>query len=250
MDRVVVTVRLKPGSEPVVRRLLAQGPPFDPGRLAIEHHYVALGDDLAVFVFEGEGVERNLRSLLNDPVRAGGLAAWRPLLIDAPRLAHEAYTWNAEEATMKTILIATDGSPAAEEAVRTGLELAVEQNADVMFVHVVPAVGPGPLGIGVPALVQRPIEASDEAPLAEAERVATAVGVPARSALLQGDVVDEIVALADSLDTDLIVIGSRGHGGVASTLLGSVSRGVMRETRRPVVVVRGASRQEPVPVLA
>ena len=37
---------------------------------------------------------------------------------------------------MKQILVATDGSPSAQEAVEVGLELAKEQGADVTFVHV------------------------------------------------------------------------------------------------------------------
>ena len=39
---------------------------------------------------------------------------------------------------MKQILIATDGSPSAQEAVDVGIELAKEQGADVTFVHVTP----------------------------------------------------------------------------------------------------------------
>ena len=64
-------------------------------------------------------------------------------------------------------------------------------------------------------------------------------GVLARSTLLQGNVVDEIVAYADERDVDLIVLGSRGHGLLAGALLGSVSQGVVRESKLPVVVVRG-----------
>jgi nucleotide-binding universal stress UspA family protein len=64
--------------------------------------------------------------------------------------------------------------------------------------------------------------------------------VPAATKLLRGDPVDEIVAYADSLDVDLLVIGSRGHGALASALLGSVSCGVLRESKRPVLVVRAA----------
>jgi len=59
--------------------------------------------------------------------------------------------------------------------------------------------------------------------------------------LLRGDTVDEIVAYADSHDVDLIVVGSRGHGGLASALLGSVSRGILGESKRPVLIVRAAA---------
>ena len=61
--------------------------------------------------------------------------------------------------------------------------------------------------------------------------------------VLAGDPADEIVAYADNHDVDLIVVGSRGRGTVASTLLGSVSHAVLHEARRPVLVVRGATLQ-------
>lgn len=116
---------------------------------------------------------------------------------------------------MKKIVIATNGSASAAQAVRFGLERDADQGAEAVFVHVAPApdVIPG-----------------------TAEH-----GVPARAELLAGDPVDEIVAHADTIDADLVVVGSRGRGGLASTLLGSVSRDILRETRRPVLVVRGSS---------
>jgi nucleotide-binding universal stress UspA family protein len=65
--------------------------------------------------------------------------------------------------------------------------------------------------------------------------------VTAYQRLLQGDPADEIVAYADIIDADLIGLRSRGHGMVASALLGRVSRGVLREARPPLLVVRGAT---------
>jgi nucleotide-binding universal stress UspA family protein len=141
---------------------------------------------------------------------------------------------------MEKILIATDGSPSAREAVELGLELASEQNAAAIVLHVLPPMDWTRLDRGG---VVRPLP--DELPLSEqialyeAAQVAEANGVDAKVELLAGDPVDEIVALADSADVDLIVVGSRGRGAVASALLGSVSLGVLHEARRPVLIVRG-----------
>ena len=144
---------------------------------------------------------------------------------------------------MKRILVATDGSPSSAEAVAFGSELAVEQEAELIFVHVVPAFDVVPVtgfgGMGG-ALPHEPC-GYDHALLEEAVAVAGEHDIVSTTALLRGDTVDEIVAYADSHDVDLIVVGSRGHGGLASALLGSVSRGILGESRRPVLIVRAAA---------
>ena len=125
---------------------------------------------------------------------------------------------------MQRILIATDGSPSGLEAVEFGLELAAEQGARVTFVHVAPM-----------------LDHSARVRVGAAAELAAARGVSATSEVLAGVPVDEIVAHADTIDADLIVVGSPGP------LLGSVSRGVLDEARRPVLVVRAVHKRGSAP---
>jgi nucleotide-binding universal stress UspA family protein len=144
--------------------------------------------------------------------------------------------------TMKKILIATDGSASSAEALAFGVELAAEHGAAVLFVHVAPALDVLPMagngfGGAIPRVPHKLTE-YDRVSLEQAEQVAADHGVKSSSKVLVGDAADEIVAYADTEDVDMIVVGSRGHGALASALLGSVSRGVMSEAKRPVMIVR------------
>jgi nucleotide-binding universal stress UspA family protein len=69
-------------------------------------------------------------------------------------------------------------------------------------------------------------------------RVKVAGGAVAGTHLRMGAVALEIVALAEELGADLIVMGSRGLGGVRRALMGSVSDSVVRHAHCPVLVVR------------
>jgi nucleotide-binding universal stress UspA family protein len=147
-----------------------------------------------------------------------------------------------EEATVNRILIATDGSPESREAVEFGLELASDQRAEVTLLQVVSppddwtAVDRGALSRPIP----EELRVRRAAALDEAAKLAAEHGVEIFVEVLAGNPADEIVAYADSMDANLIVVGSRGRGAVASALLGSVSRDVLRESRRPVLVVHAA----------
>jgi nucleotide-binding universal stress UspA family protein len=241
MERVAITAQLKEGSEARARELVAAGPPFDPGRAGLAQHGVYVGHDIVVFVFEGDGVAGRLSQLLNDRLNSASFSAWAPLLAEQPRLAHEAYHWDPKEDTMQKILIATDGSESAHEALEFGLELAEEQGATPFIVHVAPAVEVLPYAsFAAPApTVPHQLDEEDRAPLSEAVELAARRGIETKTELLVGNPADEIVAFGHSIDADLIVVGSRGHGAIARVLLGSVSRAVLHESRRPVLVVRG-----------
>ena len=57
--------------------------------------------------------------------------------------------------------------------------------------------------------------------------------------VLEEPAADAILRVAEVRQPDLIVMGSRGHGAVASLLLGSVSHRVLAHAYVPVTVVRG-----------
>ena len=140
---------------------------------------------------------------------------------------------------MNRILIAVDGSASSDAALRSGLEVAEGEGASVVLVHVAPAVERLPVSLfGATASMRHEPNESDRVALDDAAEIAEQQGVPATTKLLIGDPADEIVAYADSQAVDLIVVGSRGLGAFGRMILGSVSRGVLRESRRPVLVVR------------
>ena len=147
---------------------------------------------------------------------------------------------------MKRILIATDGSEPALEAIDFGLELAHEQGAEVTFVHVTApiewAVYPfGPLD----AIPNEAPDVDEDDALRAAMAKAGSSGVSARPVSILGDPVLELPAYAERMEASLIVIGSRGLGGVTSALLGSVSKGVLKHANRPVLIVRAAPAHVP-----
>lgn len=142
---------------------------------------------------------------------------------------------------MKKILVATDGSACANEAVKLGLELAAEQDATPVFVHVVPLFDALPIGGFAPTgAVEHVVTAADRAPLESAAEAARLRGLEPTTRILVGDPAAEIVTYADLIGADLIVVGSRGRGAFKSAILGSVSRGVLNEARIPVLVARRA----------
>jgi nucleotide-binding universal stress UspA family protein len=133
------------------------------------------------------------------------------------------------------IVVAVDGSENSLVAVEWAAGLALLVTAEVVAVHalgLLEALGPGD---PVPSFPHR-----DEIHhLFETNWCAAldAAGVPTRRMLRDGPAVSVILSVADEVDADLIVIGSRGLGGYPELLLGSTSTQVAQNAHLPVIIV-------------
>ena len=137
------------------------------------------------------------------------------------------------------VLLATDGSKDAELATTTAVDLANSTNSELHIVYVAQAVyvpGGASFWSGVPSgyLEQQARKQLD----AMVEKVRSAGGEMAEAHLRVGNAAPEIVALAEEIEAGLIVMGSRGQGGIRRALIGSVSDAVVRHAHCPVLVVR------------
>jgi nucleotide-binding universal stress UspA family protein len=145
------------------------------------------------------------------------------------------------------ILLATDGSREAQLAATTAADLANSTNSELHVVTV--ALGtPDPVYyLHEASLRYETFEQALEAVKGEAQKVIDeqvqkieeAGGTVREAHLRIGERRDQaIVHLAEELAAGLIVLGSRGLGGVRRALIGSVSDSVVRHAHCPVMVVR------------
>jgi nucleotide-binding universal stress UspA family protein len=141
------------------------------------------------------------------------------------------------------ILLATDGSAEAESAAQVAAELADKTGSElhVVYVEVVPyfaQYGAGTL-VGQDRELYEKIEEEAQETLRKLTwQVKVAGGAVAEDHLRMGAPGEEIVGLAEAIGAGLIVMGSRGRGGMKRALMGSVSDSVVRYAPCPVLVVR------------
>lgn len=142
---------------------------------------------------------------------------------------------------MRTVLLATDGSPSATKATGLAIELAAALDATLHIVSAwrAPAYDYGYVPVSyTPELVRAERERAGAALAAAVDR-ADAAGVTTTTDLREGDARDEICAAAEETAADLIVIGAHGRGSMGRMLFGSVSTAVLHHASCPVLVVRG-----------
>ena len=142
-----------------------------------------------------------------------------------------------------SIVVGTDGSDTAQEAVRQATELA--QTVDAQL-NVVSAYEPVPEGRlrderkDAPAELEWSINPREdvEATLAKAAEGVEAAGVKVQTFAREGDPADAILDVAEEQNADLIVVGNKGMTGAKRFLLGSVPNKVSHHAPCSVLIIR------------
>jgi nucleotide-binding universal stress UspA family protein len=74
--------------------------------------------------------------------------------------------------------------------------------------------------------------------LEPAEKILREHGIPFEASFSVGDIAHEIQRYASAHQIDMIVMGSHGHGALASVMLGSIASKVLATAHIPVLIVR------------
>jgi nucleotide-binding universal stress UspA family protein len=145
------------------------------------------------------------------------------------------------------VLLVTDGSEDAELAATTAVGLAKLTDSEL---HVL-AAAPGypSYDVRVPEVVEELRKQAEMILEEQVKKIERAGGEVAQTHVRLGDASKEVVNLAEEVGVGLIVMGSRGLGGIRRALMGSVSDSVVRHAHCPVLVVRGESVSFPTKIL-
>lgn len=137
------------------------------------------------------------------------------------------------------ILLATDGSRDSDRAAEMAVDLSAKTGSELHVVHVGMEYFLFTHDYISPAQFEELKRERQEVLDGQVESIEKAGGEVAGAHLRMGHKVDEeVVNLAEELEAGLIVVGSRGQGRLARSLLGSASNSIVRHAHCPVMVVR------------
>jgi nucleotide-binding universal stress UspA family protein len=141
------------------------------------------------------------------------------------------------------IVVGTDGSETAKQAVREATELAKQTGATLLVVSAFDPVSEVRLReerLEAPSDIEHTVGPNEdvEAILAEAAKQVEDAGVNVQTVARQGEPADAILDVAEDQNADLIVVGNKGMTGAKRFLLGSVPNKVSHHAPSSVLIVR------------
>jgi universal stress protein A len=146
-------------------------------------------------------------------------------------------------ARIRKILHATDFSKASARALNEAVELAKQNRAELMIIHVMeptPYVAGDELGTAeIYTKLEDAAKRDAEASMSKLLKRLKQSKIKVQGSLLTGSAPDQIVNAAKSKKANMIVIGTHGRTGLSKLLMGSVAGKVISLATCPVLTVRG-----------
>jgi nucleotide-binding universal stress UspA family protein len=144
-----------------------------------------------------------------------------------------------EPITIKSILVAVDGSAHSEKAVRYACAMGPPLGAEVIILHVVPmVVSATPYHDTVSDQPFISLQNLGEDILSRAKKLANSLGCEVIDLISHGDPAAQIIDIASDRNISMIIIGSRGVSGLKRLFTGSISDKVSKSALCPVMIVR------------
>ena len=138
------------------------------------------------------------------------------------------------------IVVGVDGSEASKETLLFALEEARRRQTTMHVVHAFTEWEPIP-GTNAIELDRSPQEREAWLSALVRDVIGEVADVGIRQSTVEDDPAPALLAAAQ--DAELLIVGSRGHGGFAGLLLGSVSQQCAHHASCPIVIVRGSTAQ-------
>jgi nucleotide-binding universal stress UspA family protein len=139
------------------------------------------------------------------------------------------------------ILLATDGSASSDRAAHRATEMAHAFGAEVHVVHVMPVSQPYHL-VGTdaegPTMYEEDLQWAQELLDGQVSKIEEDGAHVTKAYLRTGEPDAEVVALAEDIGADMIIVGSRGMSRLRRPI-GSVSSSIVAHAHCPVLVIRG-----------
>lgn len=146
----------------------------------------------------------------------------------------------------RSLIACVDGSELSVPVVRIAHRLAERLGLELVLMHVAPATelpGVSAAPAGQERLHEE--ELRDAEALLDRTALEAGLGDDARQRSEIGPAADRIVAACADEEAELVVIGSRGRGGLKTALIGSVSSKVASDAPCPCVIVSASAAERP-----
>mgnify|MGYP001813081396 CR=1 FL=1 len=151
---------------------------------------------------------------------------------------------------MKTIVAAVDFSDASKPVLETAASIAAAFGATLKLVHIVEpeptysAYGFTPEEFPAIHTFQKEARSRAEQALEKQKEGVPGDVAAVETHLLEGNPLHALLDFGKDQNADLVVLGSHGHGVVASVLLGSVAEGMVRKAEIPALIVPAPHREK------